>query len=132
MLGTIEYDTAVRAQKVRPTGRVAAVGVVGVVGVVGGRYFLRTTAGHDLSGVHHGTSALRGWSNSRHVTSVATQLLRPSRETARKLTTLSTETKQKQVVTRQRTSLSLDRHHVTGNERNANRVGPIQENDGGP
>ena len=105
VLGTIEYDTAVRAQKVRPTGRVAA---VGVVGVVGGRDFLRTTAGHDLSGVHHGTSALRGWSNSRHVTSVATRLLQPSRETALKLTTLSTGTKQNQVVTHQRTSSSFD------------------------
>ena len=87
VLGTIEYDTAVRAQKVRPTGRVAA------VGALGGHFFIRTSAGHDLSGVHHGTSALRGWSNSRHVTSVATRLLRPSRETARKLATLSTETK---------------------------------------
>ena len=102
VLGTIEYDTAVRAQKVRPTGRVAA------VGAFGGRYFIRTSAGHDLSGVHHGTSALRGWSNSRHVTSVATRLLRPSRETALKLTTLSTGTKQNQVVTHQRTSSSFD------------------------
>src|ERR1035437_8653556 len=68
---TIENDTAARAQKVRPTGRVAA---VGVAGVLGGRYFIRTTAGHDLSGVHHGTSAPRGWSNSRHVPSVATRL----------------------------------------------------------
>ena len=105
VLGTIEYDTAVRAQKVRPTGRVAA---VGVVGAFGGRYFIRTSAGHDLSGVHHGTSALRGWSNSRHVTSVATRFLQPSRETALKLTTLSTGTKQNQVVTHQRTSSSFD------------------------
>jgi len=105
VFGTIKYDTAVRTQKVRPTGRVAA---VGVVGVFGGRYFLGTTAGYDLSGAHHGTSALRGWSNSRHVTSVVTRLLRPSRETAHKLATLSTETKQNQVVARQRTSLSFD------------------------
>src|SRR5665213_2875610 len=105
VFGTIEYDTAVRAQKVRPTGRVAA---VGVVAAFGGRYFIRSTAEHDLSGVHHGTSAQRGWSNSRHVTSVATRLLQPSRETSRKLAALSTETKQNQVVTRQRTSLSFD------------------------
>ena len=83
----IEYDTAVRAQKVRPTGRVAA------VGALGDHFFIRTSAGHDLSGVHHGTSALGGWSNSRHVISVATRLPRPSLETARKWTTLSTETR---------------------------------------
>jgi hypothetical protein len=87
---TIENDTAVRAQKVRPTGRVAA---VGVAGVLGGRYFISTTAGHDLSRVHRAMRAPRGWSNSRHVTSVATRLLRPSREIARKFTTLSTETR---------------------------------------